>query len=81
MKTTVELSDELLTAAKRLAVKRHTTLRAIIEQGIRNTLREQQQGGKYVLPDMSVGGEGLQPEFRDKSWSDIRGATYEGRGG
>jgi hypothetical protein len=80
MKTTVDISDELLKKAKRLAAKRRTTLRAIIEQGIRNTIKEQQRGAKYVLPDMSVDGKGLQPEFRNKAWSDIRDAAYDGRG-
>ena len=80
MKTTVDISDELLTKAKRLAVKRRTTLRAIIEQGIRHTLKEQQHGGRYVLPDRSVKGKGLQAEFGGKAWSDIRDVTYAGRG-
>jgi len=81
MKTTVEISDELLLKAKKLAVKRRTTLRSIIEQGLRNTLKEQRDGESHTLVDMSVDGEGLQPEFRDSSWSDIRKETYEGRGG
>lgn len=80
MKTTVEISDDLLKKAKKLAAKRRTTLRAIIEQGIRNTVNEQQRSEKYVLPDMSVDGKGLQPGFKDKAWSDIRDAAYEGRG-
>ena len=80
MKTTVDISDDLLIKAKKLAAKRRTTLRAIIEQGIRNTVKEQQDGAKYVLPDRSVDGKGLQPEFKDKDWSEIRNAAYEGRG-
>ncbi len=80
MKTTVDISDELLKKAKRLAAKRRTTLREIIEQGIRNTVKEHQRGVKYVLPDMSVDGKGLQPEFKNKAWSDIRDAAYDGRG-
>ncbi|MCH8307227.1 MAG: type II toxin-antitoxin system VapB family antitoxin [Proteobacteria bacterium] len=80
MKTTVDISDELLKKAKRLAAKRRTTLRAIIEQGLRNTIKEQQRGAKYVLPDMSIDGKGLQAEFKNKAWSDIRDAAYEGRG-
>ena len=81
MKTTVEIPDELLKKAKRLAVKRRTTLRAIIEQGIRNTLNEQKTEGGYVLPDKSIAGKGLQPEFTNKSWPDFRDAVYAGRGG
>jgi len=80
MKTTVDISDDLLSKAKALAAKRGTTLRAVIEQGLRQTIREQKQTRKFVLPDKSVGGKGLQPEFRNKSWSDIRDAAYEGRG-
>ena len=80
MKTTIDIPDELLIKAKDLAIERRTTLRAIIEQGIRNTLKEQRHGEKYALPDMSVGGKGLQPEFRNKAWSDFRDAAYEGRG-
>ena len=80
MKTTVDISDDLLSKAKALAVKRGTTLRAVIEQGLRQTIREQKQTSKFVLPDKSVDGNGLQPEFRNKAWSDIRDAAYEGRG-
>lgn len=80
MKTTVEISDELLKKAKRLAAKRRTTLRAIIEQGLRSTLKEQQCVTRYELPDRSVDGDGLQPEFRNRSWSDIRDTAYDGRG-
>ena len=35
MKTTVELDDELLKAAKKLAIDEHTTLRALIEGALR----------------------------------------------
>ena len=80
MKITVDISDELLEKAKKLAAKRRTTLRAIIEQGIRHTVKDQQRDAKYVLPDRSVDGNGLQPEFQNKVWSDIRDAAYEGRG-
>lgn len=80
MKTTVDISDDLLSKAKALAAKRGITLRAVIEQGLRQTIREQKRSRKFVLPDKSVSGKGLQAEFRNKSWSDIRDAAYEGRG-
>lgn len=38
-KTTVELPDDLLVAAKRRAVERRTTLRTLIERGLRAELR------------------------------------------
>jgi predicted transcriptional regulator len=38
MKTTIELSDELVMEAKKLAIERRTTLRALVEQGLRHEL-------------------------------------------
>ena len=38
MRTTVEISDELATRAKRLAAERNTTLRALIEESLRDSL-------------------------------------------
>jgi len=38
-KTTIELPDELFVAAKRQAAGRRTTLRALVERGLRAELR------------------------------------------
>jgi hypothetical protein len=38
MKTTIELPDDLLTEAKKRAAEERTTLRAIIEEGLRSRL-------------------------------------------
>jgi hypothetical protein len=38
-KTTVELPEDLIVAAKRRAAERRTTLRTLIEQGLRAELR------------------------------------------
>lgn len=40
MKTTVELPDELFVAAKKTAAERRTTLRDLIERGLRRELTE-----------------------------------------
>ncbi|MBL9172252.1 MAG: hypothetical protein JNL10_01845 [Verrucomicrobiales bacterium] len=39
MKTTLELPDELLIEAKMLAVRRKTTLKAVVESALRRELR------------------------------------------
>ena len=39
VKTTIELPEDLLIAAKRRAAEQRTTLRALIEQGLRTELR------------------------------------------
>lgn len=38
MKTTIELADDLLVLAKQRALEQGTTLRALIESGLRSTL-------------------------------------------
>ena len=42
MKTTVELPDELLVAAKKLAAEQRTTLRALVARGLRDVLARQE---------------------------------------
>ena len=44
MKTTVELPDELLVAAKKHAAESRSTLRALIERGLRRELRGSGRG-------------------------------------
>jgi hypothetical protein len=81
VKTTIDIADDLLLKAKALAARDGTTLRTVIEQGIRLKLREQAITGPFVLKDGSVDGEGLQPEFEGRDWSDILAEAYKGRGG
>lgn len=79
MKTTIELPDALLSAAKALAAERGTTLRAMVEEGLRRVLQEEERRA-FCLRDASFEGRGLQPEFLDAGWDDLRRATYSGRG-
>lgn len=81
MKTTIELSDELLKTAKAHAVRQNVTLRALIERGLHLVLRADGETAPFQLRDASVGGRGLQPEFRDANWTRIGEVIYKGRGG
>jgi hypothetical protein len=81
MKTTVEISDSLAEEAKRVASREKTTLRALIEAGLRAVLRERRRSTRFRLRDASFGGRGLQPEFRSGSWERMREASYGERGG
>jgi hypothetical protein len=81
MKTTIDLPDDLARQAKAYAARKHTTLRALIEQGIRQVLRDDRSVSVFKLRDASVGGRGLRDEFRDADWAKIREATYGERGG
>ncbi|OQW96723.1 MAG: hypothetical protein BWK77_03830 [Verrucomicrobia bacterium A1] len=46
MKTTLELPDGILIEAKKLAAEERTTLRALVEQGLRHVLAGDRGGGK-----------------------------------
>jgi Arc/MetJ family transcription regulator len=81
MKTTIDITDSLLASAKKLAARRGTTLRALVETGLRHVLEDSERREPFRLRDESFAGRGLQPEFRDGSWERIRDAAYQGRGG
>ena len=81
MKTTIELSDAALDEARRVARREGTSLRALIEEGLRRVLadRRSRRAG-FRLRDASFSGEGLSPEFAGESWPAIRDTIYRERG-
>jgi Arc/MetJ family transcription regulator len=80
MKTTIEIADSLLAQAKQAAMEDNTTIRALVEDGLRKVLDERRERKPFKLRDGSVGGRGLKPEFAGAGWDRIRDAIYEGRG-
>jgi mRNA-degrading endonuclease RelE of RelBE toxin-antitoxin system len=80
MKTTVEIPDSLLKQARRLAAQERTTLRALVEEGLRRITTERQRATPFKLRKASFRGKGLQPRMAGASWEQIRDAAYEGRG-
>jgi hypothetical protein len=80
MKTTIEIADSLLSSAKQFAAQHGTTLRALVETGLRRVLEDDERSEPFRLRDASFAGRGPQPQFRDGDWERIRDATYEGRG-
>jgi hypothetical protein len=80
MKTTLEISDPLLREARKVAARENTTLRALVEQGLRRVVAEKKKDKPFRLRDASVGGNGLHPDVAGKSWSEILDLSYEGRG-
>ena len=79
MRTTIELSAALLKRAKQLAARRGTTLRALVEEGLRKVL-EEKPGEPFVLPDLSYGEGGLVEGLDTSDWDRIRDRSYEDRG-
>ncbi|MFO1078525.1 MAG: DUF2191 domain-containing protein [Planctomycetota bacterium] len=80
MKTTVELAPDLLRAAKAVAAREKTTLRALLEEGLRWVLGQRRQPRDFELRDASVSGKGTHPGVREGDWGSIRDAIYDGRG-
>ena len=76
MKTTIELPDELVRSAKAHAAKQNITLQELIERGLRLVIREGQSKHEFELRDVSVNGDGLNPELIAKDWDEIRALSY-----
>ena len=81
MKTTIDISDALYEEARRLAHEEKSTVKALVEEGLRHAISQHRQRAPFTLRDASFEGNGLQPEFSGASWDQIRNAAYEGRGG
>ena len=82
MKTTVEIADGLLDEVRRLARKRKTTLRAILEDSLRRTVEEsRERAPAFRLRSSTFKGDGLVEGLDLREWEHIRERIYEGRGG
>lgn len=81
MKTTIDIADALLAEAKQVAAAERTTLRSLVEQGLREAIEKRRRNtGRFRLRNASVRGHGLQPGIREGDWEQIRDLIYEGRG-
>lgn len=80
MKTTIEIADALLVEARGAAAREKTTLRALVEEGLREVLRRRKSRTKpFRLPDLTVRGQTLAPEFAARGgWTKLREAAYPG---
>ena len=80
MKTTVEIPNGLLADARKLAARERTTVRSLVEEGLRRVLAARRDTGAFRLRKASFKGRGLQPGAAGSSWERIREMAYEGRG-
>jgi len=80
MKTTVKIAEDLFARTLEVAQREGTTLRALIEEGLRIVLAQREQKSSYRWPDLSVGGEGLASGVEEGSWEPVRDQIYAGRG-
>lgn len=80
MKTTVELPDGLLREAKRVALRERTTVRALIERGLRMVVSPRRSAARFTLRTASFRGDGLVAGASLRDWEAIRDLTYSERG-
>ena len=76
MKTTIDIQDELLARAEEYARKSGRTLRAVVEEGLREVLDGPKHQTQYRLPDLSTGNPGSSDPLESCSWQDLRNLTY-----
>ena len=76
MKTSLDISDHLFQQIKRQARASNTTVRALVEEGLRRVL-EDRQTRPAVKPKLLVfKGDGFTDEFVGGSWDKIRDEIY-----
>lgn len=76
MKTTLDIHDELLSRAKRHARDTGSTLRAVVEDGLRQVLDRADPTRKHVLPDLRVGDPAADDPLEQYSWPELRELIY-----
>jgi hypothetical protein len=81
MKTTIQIPDSLFAEARKVAQRDRTTLKALVEQGLRHVVAQRRRRTGFCLRKATFRGQGLNPQLAGASWEQIRGLSYEGRGG
>jgi len=83
MKTTIIISDSLFNEARKVARQEKTTLKALVEEGLRKAVDERRRRKRqgFRLRKATFKGQGLQPHLAGVTWDQILDLGYEGRGG
>ena len=83
MKTTIQIADTLFADARRVAREERTTLRALVEEGLRGVISERRRRRQqdFRLRKATFKGRGLQPHLAGATWDQVLGLSYEERGG
>jgi hypothetical protein len=81
MKVAINISDALLEQAKTVALRRSTSLTALIEEGLREVVRRD-AGAAAIAAARCVDRRGgwLRQEFAGASWERLAEVAYKGHG-
>lgn len=80
MKTTIDIPTPLLEQAKTVAAEEGTTLKRLVEEGLRLVIERRGEPVGFKLRSASYKGEGVQPGVDLERWDQLRGFIYRGRG-
>lgn len=80
MKTTIELPDDLVDQARRVAKQEGATLRALVEEGLQRSLEARRSSVRRQLDFPTFGGSGLTDEYQTAGWGSIRDEIYREHG-
>jgi len=78
MKTTIDIADPVLAQAKKLAARQGTTVKALVEQGLRRVLADKQREAGFKFEPVTDK-RGPAP-YEPLDWDQVRDIIYEGRG-
>jgi len=81
MKTSVEIPDSLFQEARKVAHRDRTTLKVLVEEGLRKIISDRKRRRGFRLRKVTCKGNGLQSHLSGAPWDQIRELSYEGRGG
>jgi hypothetical protein len=76
MRTTVEINEALSREVRALMAKRNTTLRALVEEGLRRVVEESRAREEFRMRDASAGEGGLAEGVNDASWDTLSRFLY-----
>jgi hypothetical protein len=76
MKTTIEIADDLLARARRVAARERKTLRQLVEEGLRQRLAGAASPHPFRLKKHTFKGQGRHPTVAEGQWETVRDLVY-----
>ncbi len=77
MKTSIQIPNSLFEEARKLAHQERTTLKALMEEGLRRITSGLKKRKGFHLHKTTFKGNGNQPHLEDASWNRIRELSHE----
>jgi Arc/MetJ family transcription regulator len=76
MKTTIEIADDLLARARRVAARERKTLRQLVEEALRQRLARPNALEPFRLRKHAFAGDGRGAAVAEGHWETVRDLVY-----